>query len=120
MRVLDELTYEELVNPDMSAGTTWPTTYAPPEAYATIDGVNKVALADEDYEEVLIYHRYTADELERFEQAEIAEEESALMATVPDAIAELSAMTSDNATDIADLADAIAELSAIVSELMEV
>lgn len=62
------------------------------------------------------YYEPTAEALEDSETRRGIE----LMAgSLPDAVAELSWMASDNATDISDLMDAIAELSEIVSGLME-
>jgi hypothetical protein len=38
--------------------------WASPEAYATIDNVTKFALADDDYEEVQLYVRYSDADIE--------------------------------------------------------
>lgn len=93
-RILDYNTKEELVNPDLSLGCIIETTYAPPEAYATIDGVTKVALADDDYEDVLLYRRYTDEELESIASAKLIEINRTSIDALPDAVAELSQLVS--------------------------
>lgn len=119
MRIIDEITQQEIENPDMTAGVLREMRWASPEAYATIDNVTKFALVDSDYEDVLIYHAYTDDEIAQREEAEAQEEHQELINTLPDAVAELSEMVSNNTIDTADLQDALAELSEIVSGLME-
>lgn len=61
---------------------------------------------------------------EKFTDEEIAEAmeirtKAEIMEALPDAVADLSEMVSDNAIDTTDLQDALAELSEIVSGLME-
>lgn len=70
MRVIDEKTNLELTDPDLETGYTYETVWASPEAYATIDNIEKFALDDEDYEVVLMYHVYTQDELDRKREKE--------------------------------------------------
>lgn len=70
-----------------------------------------------------VYIRYTEEELAEQqahrEETERQIELQDLIGALPDAVADLSAMVSDNTIDVADIADAIADLSEIVSELME-
>lgn len=120
MRIIDEITQHEVTDPDLTVGyLSAPTMWASPEAYATIDNVEKFALADEDFEEVQLYHVWTEEEIAQREEAERQEEHRELMDSLPDAIADLSEMVSDNTINTADVMDAIAELSEIVSNLME-
>lgn len=92
MRILSDIDYQELTDPDLTAGYTMETVWASPEAYATIDGITKHALADEDYEVVQMYHQWTEQELAERERA-------------------ASAITID------ELAAAVAELAAIMTEV---
>lgn len=119
MRILDEETKQEIVNPDLDAGYLYGGDYVSPEAYATIDNVTKFALADDDYEEVQFYHAWTAEEIAEREAGEAEAAHQELIDALPDAVADLSVMVSDNAIDTTDLQDALAELSEIVSGLME-
>lgn len=119
MRIIDEITYQELTNPDLTIGELRRTIWASPEAYTTIDNVTKFALDDSDYEEVQLYHVWTAEEIAQREECERQAEQQELINALPDAVAELSEMVSDNIIDTADVMDAIAELSEIVSNLME-
>lgn len=74
-----------------------------------------------------LYTPYTAEELAEKQaerekiEAEQAEREAAkeMQAALPDAVAELSELASDNATSVEDLANAIAELSQLVSDMLE-
>lgn len=63
MRIIDEQTQQEISAADLTKGFTVAGTWASPEAYASIDNITKFALADDDYEDVLIYHEYTPEEL---------------------------------------------------------
>ena len=119
MRIIDQNTQREITNPDLSVGYLIECEWASPEAYATIDNVNKLALDKSDYEIVKIYHRFTPEEITWMEESERQQEHQELMDSLPDAVADLSVMVSDNTVDTADLMDAIAELSEIVSNLME-
>lgn len=120
MKIINEATQHEVTNPDLTIGElSTPTMWASPEAYATIDNMTKFALDDSDFEEVRLYHVWTADEIAQREEGERQAEQQELINALPDAVAELSEMVSDNAIDTADVMDAIAELSEIVSNLME-
>lgn len=120
MRIIDRDTNQEVTNPDLAIGELSESTmWASPEAYATIDNVEKFALDDADYEEVQLYHVWTAEEIAQREEAERQQEHQEIMDALPDAVADLSVMVSDNAIDTTDLQDALAELSEIVSGLME-
>lgn len=120
MKYIDYNTKQEITNPDLTIGElTSPVMWASPEAYATIDNVTKFALDEDDYEEVQLYHVWTADEIAEREEGERQAEQQELINALPDAVAELSEMVSDNVIDTADVMDAIAELSEIVSNLME-
>lgn len=120
MRIIDDKTFQEVANPDLTVGyLTEPTMWASPEAYATIDNVTKFALTEDDYEEVKFYHVWTAEEIAQREQDIKDAEHREIMDSLPDALADLSLMVSDNTSDTADLQDALAELSEIVSGLME-
>lgn len=118
MRIIDEITQLEIENPDLSVGELRQAIWASPEAYETIDNVTKFALADEDYEEVQIYHVWTDEDVEANEGAVLEIEKEALMDSLPDAVADLSQAVSDTNENDAGLADAIAELSEIVSNLV--
>lgn len=115
MRIIDELTQAEIANPDMSAGELRAAVWASPEAYATIDNVEKFALDDSDYEEVQIYHRWTAEETAQHQESQAADELQGEIDSLPDALSELAVLTADNSVDIADLQDAIIELAEIVA-----
>lgn len=120
MRIIDKETQTEIIDPDLTIGElSNPVMWASPDAYATIDNVTKFALTDEDYEEVQLYHVWTPDEIAWRERAAEEAEHQEIMDALPDAVADLSEMVSDNTIDTADLQDALAELSEIVSGLME-
>lgn len=119
MRILDEETKQEIVSPDLDAGYLYTGEYVAPEAYASIDNVTKHAIDDSEIEQVQYYHTYTAEEIAQREEAERQAEQQELINALPDAVADLSEMVSDNTIDTADLQDALAELSEIVSGLME-
>ena len=95
MRIIDEITNEEIKKPDLASGELHDAIWASPEAYATIDDVTKFALDDDDYEEVQIYHRWTADEIAQREAAEAEAAKQELIDALPDAIAELSEIVSN-------------------------
>lgn len=61
----------------------------------------------------------TEADIERIAEREAESDKREIMDALPDAVADLSEMVSDNAVDVSDLMDAIAELSEIVSNLME-
>lgn len=119
MRILDFKTKQEITNPDLTAGYLSTGTYVPQSAYDAIDNVTKFAVDDSDYEQVQYYHVWTAEEIAQREQDEAQAEQQELINALPDAVADLSEMVSDNTIDTADLQDALAELSEIVSGLME-
>ena len=95
MRIIDEITNEEIKKPDLASGELRDAIWASPEAYATIDDVTKFALDDDDYEEVQIYHRWTADEIAQREAEEAEAAKQELIDALPDAIAELSEIVSN-------------------------
>ena len=117
MRIIDQDTNTEITNPDLSVGELRECVWASPEAYASIDNVTKFALDDSDYETVMLYHRYTEEDIRMREEGVLAQEKQELMDALPDAVAELSEAVSLNTMDTADVMDAIAELSEIVSTL---
>lgn len=86
-----------------------------------------VVKEETDGEEFMRYVLYTAEELagieakrEEEERLYIEQQEhKEIIDSLPDAIAELSEMVSDNAVNMVDVMDAIADLSEIVSNLME-
>lgn len=119
MRIIDEITQQEITNPDLSAGELSESRWARPEAYASIDNVTKFALDEIDYETVQIYHKWTPEELAEKEASEAEQDRQEIMDSLPDALAELSLAVSDGAADTADLAEALADLSLIVSNLVE-
>lgn len=63
MRTLDEETGAEIEGASEKSGFFYEAEFVSPEAYKTIDNVRKFALAPEDYETVLFFHRYTPEEL---------------------------------------------------------
>ena len=60
MRILDE-NRQEIANYDLTRGCLTPATIIRPEA-EPIDNISKFAWADEDYEDVMIYTPYAAEE----------------------------------------------------------
>ena len=91
MRIINRDTNQEVTNPDLTIGElSAPTMWASPEAYATIDNVTKFALADDDYEEVQLYHVWTADEIAQREEAERQAERQKLMNAMPETVNELA------------------------------
>lgn len=117
MRIIDELTNQEITNPDLTRGVLYETIWASPEAYATIDDVTKFALADDDYETVQLYHVYTDAEIEQQAYDKELNAKHELMNALPDAVADLSDLVSSDTTDMQVVMDALAELSETVSEL---
>lgn len=86
MRIIHEVTGEELPEYDSARGFVFELDWACPAAYATIDNVKKFALAPEDYERVLIYHEYSAEELREQARAELAAEYERLRADLDERI----------------------------------
>ena len=117
MRIIDELTNQEITNPDLSVGVLFETLWASPEAYATIDDKTKFALSDDDYEQVQLYHVYTEAELEQQALDKERNAQSELMNALPEAVADLSDLVSTDTTDMQVVMDALADLSETVSEL---
>ena len=117
MKIIDELTNKEITDPDLSVGELWESSWASPEAYATIDDVTKFALDDDDYETVKIYHVWTPGEIIDKEERQKAAEKNALLDTLPDAVADLSDLVSSGTADMQVVMDALADLSETVSEL---
>lgn len=92
MKIIDTSTQTEITNPDLTIGElSEPTMWASQEAYATIDNITKYALADDDYEEVMLYHVWTADEIERREEAARLERREALLDELPQILADSDA-----------------------------
>lgn len=65
MRIVDE-NMNELFNPDLTVGRLEPAVVIKPDA-VPIDNVTKHAWADDDYELVKIYRRYSQAELDAIE-----------------------------------------------------
>ena len=79
-----------------------------------VDGLEDFVIRDG-----VAYFEPTPEKIERYEEAQRRTEHQEIMDSLPDALADLSVMVSDNTIDTADLQDALAELSEIVSELLE-
>ncbi len=87
MRIIDMETELEVTDPDLENGyLTEPVMFAPKEAYATIDNVTKFGLADEDFEEVRLYHRYTAEELAQQAESASQAERDAILSLIIDSV----------------------------------
>ena len=65
MRIIDDETGKELTEAqaDPARGILSEAMRTKPGAYDTIDNVSKFALSDEDYEAVMVYRKYTEEEL---------------------------------------------------------
>lgn len=123
MRVIDEATQQEIANPDLTAGELRKAMWAPSEAYATIDNVVKFALADDDYEEVQLYHAWTAEEIEQRDEskreAEKAIDRETLLGELPDTLADSDAAICELYETTLAQSDTIAEQDAAICELYE-
>ena len=123
MRVIDEATQQEIANPDLNAGELRKAMWASSEAYATIDNVVKFALDDDDYEEVQLYHAWTAEEIEQREEskreAEKAIERETLLGELPDTLADSDAAICELYETTLAQSDTIAEQDAAICELYE-
>ena len=128
MRVIDEATQQEIANPDLNAGELRKAMWASSEAYATIDNVVKFALDDDDYEEVQLYHVWTAEEIDQRKEskreAEKSIERETLLGELPDtlagsdaAICELYETTITQSNTIAEQDIAICELYEMIMEV---
>lgn len=128
MKIIDEMAQTEVFNPDLEKGYLYQSIWASPEAYASVDNVTKFALDEEDYEEVLIYHVWTEDELEEQERQKEFELQNELRETMlselPDiqeatmeAIIEIGDMVASQDETNNDMIDAFIELGNIVAEL---
>lgn len=111
MRIFDNDTREEVFDPDFTIG----------EIIGEVDWIVDTDGTPEGdvWERVQLYHAWTPEEIAQREEAEEQAEQQELINALPDAVADLSEMVSDNTIDTADLQDALAELSEIVSGLME-
>jgi len=101
MRIIDERTQKEISAADLTKGFTIAGTWASPEAYASIDNVTKFALDNSDYEEVLIYHEYSAEELTENARAELEQQLNETREALEDAIEAF--FTCDSLTDFLKL-----------------
>lgn len=124
MRIIDRDTNQQVTNPDLTIGElSAPTMWASPEAYATIDNVTKFALYDSDYEEVQLYHVWTADEIAQREadQAEAAKRETreAMLDELPETLADSDAAICELYETTLAQSDTIAEQDAAICELYE-
>lgn len=117
MRIINEITQQEITNPDLTNGELSESLWARPEAYASIDNVTKFALDDSDYEVVKIYHAYTEEEIAEREESERQRERQEIIDLLPDAFADLSEVVSNNSITTEEIMDAIADLSKIVSDM---
>lgn len=76
MKYINDITNEEVKNPDLSAGyLSAPTEWASPTAYETIDNITKFALGEDDYETVCFYHVWTEDEIAAMERTSKIQEQ---------------------------------------------
>lgn len=107
MRIIDE-NGNEVSDVDESKGQLTNATVIRQDA-APIDNETKWAWDDDDYEEVLVWHEYTEEEL--------SERDSVTLDDVTDALADISDTVSANADDLSTISDAIAELSELVANL---
>lgn len=123
MKIIDELTNQEITNPDISVGELREAIWASPEAYASIDNVEKFALDDSDYEEVQLYHRWTEEEIAQREEAEreAAKRESreTLLDELPETLADSDAAICELYETALAQSDTIAEQDAAICELYE-
>lgn len=123
MRVIDEATQQEIANPDLTAGELRKAMWASFEAYATIDNVVKFALDDDDYEEVQLYHAWTAEEIghreESKREAEKTIERETLLGELPDTLADSDAAICELYETTLAQSDTIAEQDAAICELYE-
>ena len=107
MRTIDE-NGNDIADVDESKGVLTNATTIKPDA-APIDNKTKWAWDDDDYEEVLVWHEYTEEEL--------SEGDAVTLDDVTDALADISDTVSTNADDLSTISDAIAELSELVATL---
>ena len=107
MRIIDE-NGNDIADVDESKGQLTNATIIKSDA-AQIDNETKWAWDDDDYEEVLVWHEYTEEEL--------AERGSVTLDDVTDALADISDTVSTSADDLSTISDAIAELSELVATL---
>lgn len=87
MRIIDEVTQQEITNPDLTVGEL---IYAPawvsPEAYAQAEAEGLPAVPDSAYEEVQIYHVWTADEIAQREEADAQAARQAVINAMPETL----------------------------------
>ena len=121
MRIISDIDYTELTDPDLTAGELRETVWASPEAYASIDNVTKHALSDEDYETVQLYHRWTEQELAERAAGVAMAERQAIINGLPEVVSAMDVEQEAYATDtdaaLFDLTDYVAELEARIAAL---
>lgn len=106
MRILDD-NNNEITDPDLTIGELFYEIWASPEAYKTIDNVNKFVLDDNDYEEIQRYHIWTIEELtDKLKEKEIIQKDSEYkdtLDTLPKEVDEISKTQDDLIIVLSDL-----------------
>lgn len=89
MRLIDEDGNDILEEDcDLSIGEIIETDYIPQEAYDSIDNIVKFALAEDDYEHVRMYRKYTDMDYQLKELNEKQAKREALLNELPDTLAD--------------------------------
>lgn len=63
MKIIDEITGSEILDPDLSIGELIPSKWASIDAYDSIDNITKFAIDDDEWENVLLYRIPSEDEI---------------------------------------------------------
>ena len=94
MRIINEATFVEIKEPDLTCGELRDALWAPPEAYEAAAKAGLPALPDDAYERVLMYHVWTPSEEAAHAAAARQVDE---MTQLKLAVAELGAMVAGGA-----------------------
>lgn len=74
--------------------------------------------SSDNIDDVIMHCRkHTEYELKLMQKQQAKQEAEELLPDIPDALADLSSVASDNSVSISDISDAIAELSEVVSNM---
>lgn len=123
MTIIDSVTNTIIENPDLAIGYILNVVSVKPGAYETIDNVTKFALDDSDYEDQLVYYRYTEEELEQIRQSEIDQNEknelNEMIDALSDAIMEIGSMVAEQNQMNSDIMDAMMELAGMIATSQE-
>lgn len=86
MRIIDEITKQEITSPDLNAGYLYGGDYVAPESYSQAEAEGLPALPDSAFEQVQYYHAWTTEEIAMREEAEAQAARQAAINAMPETL----------------------------------